>query len=728
MNRLLKVGLIILISVVLNLSAQNDFKLKVKTDNTGSSTNTQFTLPIQSTGTVDCSINWGDGNTEAVTANGNITHTYTTAGTYTVSISGTSFPGIAFFMAGDCLKLLEVEQWGTDVKWKSMYGAFFGCTNVEITATDTPDWLLVTDYTFAFTNCYAIDDDFAGYDVSNGETFLYAWAGCTDILNFASLDFSSAISLERTWFLCSKMVSFGAISVPNCTSLRETWWKCSKLTAYPVITNSSNVTDAAAAFVELTIPTVFPATDFSNVTDFEGTWWHNASLATFNDPNTSQGQNFLEAFKNCYALKTIPILDFSSMTDGTNCFQNVTLDSDIWNQILINTQVNNTNLNVTFSGGNSKRFYNGTYAKYQLETDKGWTIIDGGTDSAENLLLPVATSSVVSPAHIEGSHVTGLPTITADTNTLTAIIIDSNRFYAGVPLSATAATALSVVYTDQTINQSITWTSTDIGTVSSGEVISIRKNDSLLLTANSATIDGALEIDGDGNGSYELSGNEGDKFSQQFTTAGSFTILAKINGIVVGTLIVNVIDIDYDPYLGSIACEIDYSRIKNINITGGFNADVTFTGNDLLQVTNQATAANGSTINLMPTAAGDTILISRIGGEFGPIISTYEIDEFDLTSQSAQYIGLVEEYPDGSMLVETNLAITPKISGLEVVLHIFVSGVTFPDATLDKTIMTDSFDNSSPALFPYQMIVNQGVTTGSCHTIKVYQNSVQIGD
>ena len=66
---------------------------------------------------------------------GNITHTYTTPGTYMVSISG-AFPRIYFNGAGffgddtDFEKILTVEQWG-DIAWTSMVKAFSGCERSE---------------------------------------------------------------------------------------------------------------------------------------------------------------------------------------------------------------------------------------------------------------------------------------------------------------------------------------------------------------------------------------------------------------------------------------------------------------------------------------------------------------------------------------------------------------------------------------------------------------------
>ncbi|RZA25525.1 MAG: hypothetical protein EOP10_06600, partial [Proteobacteria bacterium] len=63
------------------------------TGNTAGSvtTNTKIRLPLVASGTYNFSVNWGDGNTETITAwnAAATTHTYSTSGTYTVTITGT---------------------------------------------------------------------------------------------------------------------------------------------------------------------------------------------------------------------------------------------------------------------------------------------------------------------------------------------------------------------------------------------------------------------------------------------------------------------------------------------------------------------------------------------------------------------------------------------------------------------------------------------------------------
>ena len=112
-----------------NCPPENDFVITVKTDNAGTSTSTQFTIPTTGGETynynVDCN---NDGVNEATAQTGDYTCNYAAAGTYTVRIKdntglGTGFPRIYFNTGGDRQKLLTIEQWGKG-KWTSMDCAF----------------------------------------------------------------------------------------------------------------------------------------------------------------------------------------------------------------------------------------------------------------------------------------------------------------------------------------------------------------------------------------------------------------------------------------------------------------------------------------------------------------------------------------------------------------------------------------------------------------------------
>ena len=78
--------------------------------------NESITIPTTGGG-YNYAVHWGDGSSESGQT-GNATHTYASAGDYTVSIGG-FFPRIYFNNEGDKTKIREVTQWG-DIAWTSM--------------------------------------------------------------------------------------------------------------------------------------------------------------------------------------------------------------------------------------------------------------------------------------------------------------------------------------------------------------------------------------------------------------------------------------------------------------------------------------------------------------------------------------------------------------------------------------------------------------------------------
>ncbi|MGB0525086.1 MAG: BspA family leucine-rich repeat surface protein, partial [Flammeovirgaceae bacterium] len=123
-----------------------------------------LTLPTHPSYTYDYNIDWGDGTIEEGLT-GDATHTYSSAGTYTVEISGT-FPAIYFNNSGDAAKIQTIEQWG-DMEWSSMQNAFYGCTNLTYNATDAPDLDNVTNLNSAFQGATSFNGDISNWDVSN---------------------------------------------------------------------------------------------------------------------------------------------------------------------------------------------------------------------------------------------------------------------------------------------------------------------------------------------------------------------------------------------------------------------------------------------------------------------------------------------------------------------------------------------------------------------------------
>ncbi|MEP5340221.1 MAG: BspA family leucine-rich repeat surface protein, partial [Algibacter sp.] len=151
--------------------------------------------------TYNYTVNWGDGN--ITTETGNAKHTYLSADTYTVTISG-DFPAIYFNNTDTVLfdntdavennleKIRTVEQWGF-IEWENMANAFFGCTNLDVVASDTPN-LSAVEYmwgAFRISGVTGQNTDFNSWDVSNVEAFSLMFEYSNFDANIGSWDFSS---------------------------------------------------------------------------------------------------------------------------------------------------------------------------------------------------------------------------------------------------------------------------------------------------------------------------------------------------------------------------------------------------------------------------------------------------------------------------------------------------------------------------------------------------------
>jgi len=138
------------------------------------------TLPLESAGTFNGTIDWGDGGATDTLSYANRQHTYTTAGTYTITISGTTFEGWRFAFAGDRLKITDVSNWG----FFTITGdrTFDGCFNLEVTATDAPI-ITTTSFYSIFRSCDALTTpDFSNWDTSSVANMQEAFANC-DLFN-----------------------------------------------------------------------------------------------------------------------------------------------------------------------------------------------------------------------------------------------------------------------------------------------------------------------------------------------------------------------------------------------------------------------------------------------------------------------------------------------------------------------------------------------------------------
>jgi len=149
------------------------FIMEVKTDNNGTSSDTQFTIPTRSSDytynySVDCD---NDGIFESNATDGNYTCNYATPGTYEIVIVDNSpeqkgFPTLYFNNSGDKNKLIGIKQWGI-IHWASMDKAFYGCQNFNSLGEGTPNLTDVTSMYSMFKDATNFNQNIDNWDTSN---------------------------------------------------------------------------------------------------------------------------------------------------------------------------------------------------------------------------------------------------------------------------------------------------------------------------------------------------------------------------------------------------------------------------------------------------------------------------------------------------------------------------------------------------------------------------------
>jgi uncharacterized repeat protein (TIGR01451 family) len=163
--------------------------------------NLSITIPTHPGSTYNYTVDFGDG-TVLNNQTGNVTHSYSTEGNYTVSITGT-FPRIYF--NGNSLgnlygNILSIDQWG-DIQWQSMESAFKGPNNLIVIASDAPDLSQVTDLSSMFAMCLNFNQPINHWDVSNvtdmSEMFMNT--GYNQPLN--SWNVSNVTNMEKMFYI-----------------------------------------------------------------------------------------------------------------------------------------------------------------------------------------------------------------------------------------------------------------------------------------------------------------------------------------------------------------------------------------------------------------------------------------------------------------------------------------------------------------------------------------------
>jgi surface protein len=346
-------------------SDPNDFISVWDTTRTSSdsSDSDQVHLPLRSNGNYSFTVYWGDGNSNIITISNdpNITHTYASEGVYTITITGIII-GWCFDDEGDLLKIIEIIQWGC-LRLGNLGSYFKGCSNLELTATDSLDLRGTTTLRGAFFDCSNLGDkgNMNGWDVSNvtdmGWMFCIWVGGGTFNQPIGAWNVSSVTIMS---YMFRNVASFnrpiGNWDVSSVTDMRRMFSDASSFNQPIGNWDVSSVTDMSSMF--------------------EGAFKFNQPIGNWDVSNVTNMNSMF-----CFATKfnqPIGSWNVSSATDMSNMLFAVTLSTSNYDNLLLGWSQLSLQSGVNFHAGHSKYSEAAVDARQFIIANFSWTITDGG--------------------------------------------------------------------------------------------------------------------------------------------------------------------------------------------------------------------------------------------------------------------------------------------------------------------------------------------------------------
>ena len=401
--------------------------------------NESITIPA-SGGGYNYNVDWGDGNV-TTGETGQATHPYVTAGDYQVTITGT-FPSIVFGVsaAPNSQKIISVDQWGCN-PWASMFYGFYGCSNLVINGSDTPNLANVNNASRMFEKCTALGG-------GNGN---WNW------------DTSTITDMSRMFFETGNFnQDIGAWDTGNVTNMLQMFYLSDVFNQNingwntSLVTNMSQMFGLAPAFDQpLNNWDVSSVTDFSTMFYYAilfnqdiGNWAPTAAVymngmfagaQSFNQNiglwDTSNVINMSIMFGDARVFNqdignwdTSNVVDMTTMffgavlfdqdlgnwnvenvTDAPLMFDGVTLSTPNYDSLLIGWDAQNLNPNVNFHGGFSQ-YCAGEAARANMIASDNWSITDGGyvgstvNDLADQTVVDSFTFPTITGTNLSGSE------------------------------------------------------------------------------------------------------------------------------------------------------------------------------------------------------------------------------------------------------------------------------------------------------------------------------------
>ena len=395
---------------------------------TGSSNSDQVKLPLDSAGTYDFTVYWGDGSNDTITTwdQSETTHTYASSGTYEVHITGTA-TGFRFNDTGDKLKITGISQWG-DLNLGNAGYYFQGCSNFGITATDIldltgtttmasafrasgistvpnmDDWNMsgVTNMADVFLGANAFNQDIGSWDVSNVTNMQSMFAGA-DAFNqdIGGWDTSSVTNMKYMFYngyghISSFNQDIGSWVVSSVTDMENMFGYSSSFNQDIGSWNTSSVTNMKWMFQNnVVFDQDIGDWNTSSVTDMSQMF---KDASSFNQDigswNTSSVTNMSQIFRGTSFNQDIGSWNILNVSDmGAMFYDNTAFNQDIssWNTS------GATNMGGIFQGATS---FNQNISSWNVSNVVNMAYVFYGATSFNQNIGSWNTSSVTDMSYI----------------------------------------------------------------------------------------------------------------------------------------------------------------------------------------------------------------------------------------------------------------------------------------------------------------------------------------
>ncbi|MFC2138745.1 BspA family leucine-rich repeat surface protein [Bacteroidota bacterium] len=316
---------------------------------------TTVTLPLY--GTVDVTVDWGDGSIESITIADKINHIYSVDSNYTVEISGllTRF-GNSLRVCPNIDKLIKCKSFG-DIGIMTLYGAFKNATNLIEVPDEIPT--TVINLSYIFHNDTSFNEDISNWDVSS-------------VVNMDGM-FSNATSFNQ---------DIGNWDVSNVTYMNRMFINATSFNQDIGNWNVGNVTDMFRMFDEASsFNQDIGNWDVSNVVTMQGMF---SNATSFNQDIGNWDVSSVTDMSNMFRYANSFDQDIGDWNVRNteymlNMFSGVRLSNAYYDSLLIKWSKKSLLKDVNFDAGNSRYFPgNASNARQYIIDTYDWNIIDGG--------------------------------------------------------------------------------------------------------------------------------------------------------------------------------------------------------------------------------------------------------------------------------------------------------------------------------------------------------------